>query len=395
MRALRVAAVLAFLISARSASAHRLNEYLQAATIRLGRQTVEVTLRLTPGVSVYRAIATKIDTDGDGVLSPGEEEAYAKKVCGELFLSLDGAPLPLRLNTWSFPRPEEMAEGMGEMVLDIQSILPGDGVEHLLRFENRHEPAIGVYLVNCLVPTDPRIAVRTQDRNYDQSVYELRYSTTVSVAAVIPSSNSGFKFGPWMEGAEGWPELKEFFFRGIRHILTGYDHLLFVGALVMAAASFWDLVKVVTAFTLAHTITLTLAALDIVHVPASIVEPFISASIVYVALQNLVNPGRAGEWSHLLPAFLFGLFHGLGFANGLMEDMRGLPQGSVLLAIGGFSLGVEAGHQMVVLPLFAALKKARLRPRVGIEPKIRRLGSLAIAACGLYFLCVALVGVSL
>jgi HupE / UreJ protein len=125
---------------------------------------------------------------------------------------------------------------------------------------------------------------------------------------------------------------------GIMHILTGYDHLLFVGALVLAVVNLWDLVKVIGAFTLAHTITLTLAALDVFRLPGSIVEPMIAASIVFVAAQNLFWPKQSRGGSRLLVAFLFGLFHGLGFASGLLEAMSGLRAAGAAVAIAAFSL---------------------------------------------------------
>ena len=100
-------------------------------------------------------------------------------------------------------------------------------------------------------------------------------------------------------------QFNAFFYQGIHHILTGYDHLLFICALVLAAATFWELIQVVTAFTIAHTLTLTLATLNVLHLPAAVVEPLISASIVFVALQNLFWPRRARGWSRLAAAFFF------------------------------------------------------------------------------------------
>jgi hypothetical protein len=128
--------------------------------------------------------------------------------------------------------------------------------------------------------------------------------------------------------------------------------------LVLAATTFWDLIKVVTAFTVAHTITLTLAAFNLISLPQWVVEPLISASIVFVALQNVFWPGRARGRGRLGAAFFFGLFHGLGFAGGLLEAMREMQTGTMLLAILAFSIGIELGHQMVVLPLFGILKTA-------------------------------------
>lgn len=188
---------------------------------------------------------------------------------------------------------------------------------------------------------------------------------------------------------------KEYFLHGVHHILTGYDHLLFISALVLAATTLWDLVKVVTAFTLAHTMTLTLAAMNLVHLSEHVVEPLIAGSIVFVAVQNVFWPRRARGWGRLGAAFFFGLFHGLGFAGGLLDAMREMHGTTILLAIAAFSVGVEAGHQMVVLPLFATLKLARqTRPdavaRERLSMAAQRLGSAAISLAGLFYLFVAL-----
>jgi len=190
---------------------------------------------------------------------------------------------------------------------------------------------------------------------------------------------------------------KAYLYHGIHHILTGYDHLLFVSALVLAAISFWDLVKVVSAFTLAHTITLTLAALNLIHMPERVVEPLIAGSIVFVAVQNVFWPTRARGWSRLGAAFFFGLFHGLGFAGGLMDAMREMQSTTMLLAILAFSIGVETGHQMVVIPLFAFLKAARHTQddavrRTRLSMAFQRIGSAGISLAGMYYLCLALTG---
>jgi len=190
---------------------------------------------------------------------------------------------------------------------------------------------------------------------------------------------------------------KAYLYHGIHHILTGYDHLLFVSALVLAATTLWDLVKVVSAFTLAHTITLTLAALSLIHLPERVVEPLIAASIVFVAVQNVFWPARARGWSRLGAAFFFGLFHGLGFAGGLMDAMREMQSSTMLLAILAFSIGVETGHQMVVIPLFAFLKAARHTQddavrRTRLSMAFQRIGSAGISIAGMYYLCLALTG---
>jgi hypothetical protein len=187
-----------------------------------------------------------------------------------------------------------------------------------------------------------------------------------------------------------WRMVRDFAYQGVHHILVGYDHLLFIGALVLAARGLWDLVKVVSAFTLAHTITLALSALDVVRLPDWVVEPMIAGSIVFVAAQNVLWPKHTGGWMRLAAAFFFGLFHGLGYAGGLLDAMEGMSGRTILLAILAFSVGVELGHQVVVLPLFGALHLAR---RAAREPAARdrvslaalRYGSAVICVAGLYY----------
>ena len=179
---------------------------------------------------------------------------------------------------------------------------------------------------------------------------------------------------------------------GVMHILTGYDHLLFVGALLLAITSLWDLVKVISVFTLAHTITLVLAVLDVVRLSTGVVEPMIAASIVIVATQNVFWPERSRGWSRLLTAFLFGLFHGLGFAGGLLDAMSGMQAGSAAVAIAAFSAGVEIGHQVVVLPVFGVLYLLRRATANGgrHDGIVRRYGSVTVSLVGMIYLFAAL-----
>jgi HupE / UreJ protein len=192
-----------------------------------------------------------------------------------------------------------------------------------------------------------------------------------------------------------WEMALAFLRHGIAHILGGYDHLLFVAGLVLAVASLWDLLKVVTAFTVAHTITLTLAVLDVVRLSDRIVEPMIAASIVFVALQNLFAPARSRGWARLVVAFGFGLFHGLGFAGGLLHAMEGMRGVAVATAIAAFSVGVELGHQMVALPLFTGMQLARAYGRRSLHSErvplwLVRAGSSVICVAGGIYLVAAL-----
>lgn len=181
---------------------------------------------------------------------------------------------------------------------------------------------------------------------------------------------------------------------GVMHILMGYDHLLFVIALVLATVTLWDLVKVISVFTLAHTLTLTLSVLDIVRLSSTIVEPMIAGSIVLVALVNVFWPEQSRGKLRLLTVFFFGLFHGLGFAGGLLEAMAGLSVQTIGFAIVAFSLGVEFGHQIVVLPVFFALRQLARFNSVDKANNYRlaamRVGSLVISVAGMAYFFAAL-----
>jgi len=149
---------------------------------------------------------------------------------------------------------------------------------------------------------------------------------------------------------------------GIAHILTGYDHLVFLACLLMAGGSMRSLVGIVSAFTVAHSITLALAAMRIVTPPAQFVEPAIALSIAYVAIENLVgDPGRR-RWP---TAFGFGLIHGFGFAGAL--DMLGLPFGQWLTAVLAFNIGVEIGQLAIIaisLPFVVAIARSSRHAQV-------------------------------
>jgi hydrogenase/urease accessory protein HupE len=225
----------------------------------------------------------------------------------------------------------------------------------------------------------------------------VRAGAKTILEGALLSSKAPLTFFP-ASPPSSWRLAADYVRHGVRHILTGYDHLLFIGALALAVTSFWMLFNVIAVFTLAHTITLTLAVLNLVRMPPKIVEPMIALSIVVVALQNVCWPHRGCGRALLIVAFFFGLFHGLGFAGGLLETMTGLPGLSVALAIIAFSVGVEIGHQCVVLPLFGLTRWVRSRPGrsrevapiYSAEEVLFRGGSAIICLFGLFYLVAAL-----
>jgi hydrogenase/urease accessory protein HupE len=142
---------------------------------------------------------------------------------------------------------------------------------------------------------------------------------------------------------------------GIEHIFLGYDHIAFLISVVLWSRRLWPVVKIVTAFTLAHSITLSLAALDVVRIPSAVIEPAIAASIVYVAAENFLSRDAGKRWRI---TFCFGLIHGFGFASALQEF--GLPHSALVPALASFNIGVEIGQIAVVslvMPVLLALDR--------------------------------------
>ena len=145
---------------------------------------------------------------------------------------------------------------------------------------------------------------------------------------------------------------------GIHHILSGYDHLLFVIGLLLPGGDLLSIAKIITAFTIAHSVTLSLAVLQVVTLPDRLIEAVIALSIAYVAAENLVGrPAVSRRW---LVSFCFGLVHGFGFSSALRE--LGLPAHGLLLSLLGFNVGVELGQALVValcLPVLLLLRRTR------------------------------------
>lgn len=215
---------------------------VQATTFVVNGDQVEAQMRLTPGVEVFDRVLAAIDANGDGVICEAEQQAYAEHLSRDLSLKIDGYPLQVRLVSSTFPKLEEMKEGLGDILLNFQADLPQGGLNRRLTFENHHLNAISVYLVNCLVPRDPNIHVTAQERNYNQSIYQLDYSQT-GVRLPHPPSGPWSRLVGWLDQTGSGSLFKAFFYHGIHHILTGYDHLLFISALVLAATTFWNLDK--------------------------------------------------------------------------------------------------------------------------------------------------------
>ncbi len=150
-----------------------------------------------------------------------------------------------------------------------------------------------------------------------------------------------------------------FFRLGVEHILTGFDHLLFLGALLLTLTRAGQMLATVTAFTMGHSLTLALAALGVVALPANVVEPLIALSIIVACVDNLLRREAARE--RVWMAAAFGLIHGFGFAGMLRESLHGAPGQGLLLPLFSFNLGVEAGQLLVAAAMIGLLVLARRR----------------------------------
>lgn len=195
--------------------------------------------------------------------------------------------------------------------------------------------------------------------------------------------------------AGGWRIFASYWEEGVWHIWIGFDHILFLLALLLPAVLWWEngrwrpatalrtvlleTAGIVTAFTLAHSLTLTLAVLGVVDLPSRLVETVIASTVVLAALNKLFPLVTARRW---LLAFVLGLIHGFGFASVLRE--LGLPAHALALALAGFNLGVETGQLAivaVVLPLAFALRQTWLYRRLALPVGSAAVALLALVWC--------------
>jgi hydrogenase/urease accessory protein HupE len=177
-----------------------------------------------------------------------------------------------------------------------------------------------------------------------------------------------------------WAVVKRFVPSGVHHILIGPDHLLFLVGLLLLGGTIRQLALVVTAFTVAHSITLSLAALNIVTPPARIIEPAIALSIVYVGADNLLV--RGGRDVRAWIAFTFGFIHGFGFANVLRE--MDLPSRALGWSLFSFNVGVEIGQLLVVVAVASVLTALRARSEA-VGRQLAFAGSLVVIAAGTFW----------
>jgi hypothetical protein len=165
------------IVAGTDVSAHRTEDYLQAARIGLEPDRVLITLDLTPGIAVAESFVAALDHDGDGSLSTDEQRAYVRQIVNALKVAVDERPLQLRVLSWRFPEPSAFRRGEGTIRLKIQATLPSMSAgSHRLFFRNTHLAGHSAYLANALVPESARLAVTAQRRASDQSELTIEYT---------------------------------------------------------------------------------------------------------------------------------------------------------------------------------------------------------------------------
>jgi hypothetical protein len=382
MKSSLAACVTLLVALASPARAHQLDEYVQASKISVGKDRITVELRLTPGVKVLSRVLAAIDPNGDGVISPDEQRAYAERVRGDLSLTVDGRRLPLRLVVLGFPAIDDMREGLGEIRLDFTAVVPIGPSYRRLTFENHHQSDVAVYLANALIPQDADIRITAQRRSYEQASFTLDYvQSGASNAVGRAQSSSGLPARNEANGYAGMVRL------GMHHIAAGTDHLLFLLVLLLpaplaAVAGRWTcyagarqgaarLLRIVTAFTIGHSITLVAAATGWVHAPSAVVEVLIALSILVAAVHAArpIFPGREA-----LVAGGFGLVHGLAFATTIAG--YGIDPWHTVMTVLGFNLGIELMQLAILVATVPWLLWLARTPVYGML----RLGGAA-AAC--------------
>jgi hydrogenase/urease accessory protein HupE len=326
--------------------------------IAVGPSGVDWTLELpTEGLAKVVALpAAPLDLVDDDLpdLRPALEDYLARAVA----LSVDGSPAPLKISALEPVRELHLATGRPYLAhLRIR-----------LNASVREPASIAIAAALFATVTDAHKAAIQVAWAGRQRVWSRTgpFELAVSRQDVAPTfAGTAGLFLSW----------------GMEHIFIGADHVAFLLALLLAATTFGETVRIVTSFTVAHSLTLLLASLDVIRLAPAVTEALIAASIVYVAAENLVVREARHRW---ILTFGFGLVHGLGFSGVLREKLEGLD--GILLPVVSFNLGVELGQIAILLVVFPAMARVR-RGRVPEEAerrgrRLRIAGSVPILLLG-------------
>ena len=324
--------------------------FVLAGTVRL--------LAHDPGLSLLdvriepRQIAVVLSLAGGDAALVGNRGAFSKLTQDALQLSLDGRPIsPSETTIWSDESGGLHGRLRYDRTVGSRLVVRSTVASHLARGHRE--------LLSIRAPDGAVLVERMLDAGSDE------VATDISAVGGAASSSA-----------------VRFLLLGIEHILTGYDHLLFLAGVLVVLRTWRDVVQTITAFTVAHSVTLALATTGLLLVPGRIVEPLIAASIVYVGLENLMRPVQGSRWK---VTFGFGLVHGLGFATVLRDLGVGANgNGAVALPLASFNAGVEIGQMAVALLLVPVFWWLGTRPISRI--RFAAAWSVLVIAAGSYWL---------
>jgi hypothetical protein len=341
-----LAVLLGSLLLTLAGRAHAHAVGLSRGDYRVAGRTVRVTLVFS-GSELATAL-DGVDANDDGRISPSEvgvaRDAIDRALVEAVTVRADGVPC---------------APG-----LEYAEATENDGVRATGSFECDHAPHI--LGIDCrfidLFSSGHRHVATVTASGHETSYVLVRAKEGVELDAGGAVA-TGIPFGAMV-----WT--------GVTHIWTGYDHLAFLFGLLLVGGRARSLVGVISAFTLAHSITLGLSAIGAVSVPPSIVEPAIALSVAYVGVENLFSPDPAKRWRITFP---FGLVHGFGFAGALQS--LDLPRAKIPAALLAFNLGVELGQLTVLAIMLPLVVWARRFPAFRAWGVPILSGALAVAGC--------------
>ena len=333
-----------------SAGAH--DPGLSLASLRLS--PTQLTAHLT---FARRDIETRlpIDTDHDGTVTAAEFAAAR-------------------------PHLDLLAPGMLDISVDDQSV----AAQHTA-IELDQSDALHVQL-DFPLPTGTRLSVSSPmiaqlARGHRQYVSVRDAAGTLVTEHILDAERAAFALAlaHAVAATPVAPSFLQFLRLGVEHIITGYDHVLFLFALLIVGNSVRSAAKLITSFTVAHSITLALATLNVVHLPPHVVEPLIAISIIYVGLENLWHRHLQHRW---LLTFGFGLIHGLGFAS-VLRDL-GIGGSRAIVPLLAFNGGVELGQVAMALLVLPLVWQAQQLPR--LVPHFATVCSALVTLAGTYWL---------
>jgi hydrogenase/urease accessory protein HupE len=286
----------------------------------------------------------------DQAMLESKKEAILSLIRSSLRLTVDGQSLDLEL-TRIEPLPDRQAVAL-HLRSAMKSFPAVLGIQcALFSHEPEHQTFLNIY--------EEGLLANQEIFNTSQTTLEY-YTGSRQVALAV---------------------VKKFIPGGIYHIFLGPDHILFIVGLLLMGGSLLRLLTIVTSFTIAHSITLSLAALELVNPPSRLIEPAIALSIVYVGIDNLMV-GKSGWDARAWIAFFFGLVHGFGFAGVLREF--GLPTRALGWSLFSFNFGVEIGQALIVVVVASILAAVRNRNKE-LGKKIATIGSVIVILAGSYW----------